>query len=320
MREIGGYIELDEYKLPMLHEEAISLNCARNALAYILRARQIKKIRIPKFLCDSVKEVCEREQVEISYYSIDMNFYPKDMELSEDEWLYLVNYYGQIENSKINLYLERYKRIIVDNVQAYFQMPLMGVDTIYTCRKFFGVADGAFLYTDKYLDEDLKTDESYERMRFLHGRYERSASEFYNEYSANNDMFSNEPIKQMSRLTKNLLHALAYEEIKDRRTENYKILHDALKDMNQLKLSILEGPFMYPLYCKNGKNIRKKLQEKKIYIPTLWPDVFEYCDISELEYDMADNILPLPVDQRYDKEDMHYIVEKIKRVLKDLCI
>ncbi len=42
MREIGGYIELDTYRLPMLHEGAIALNCGRNALAYLLRARRIK--------------------------------------------------------------------------------------------------------------------------------------------------------------------------------------------------------------------------------------------------------------------------------------
>ena len=44
MKEIGGYIELDKYELPMLHEGNIALNCGRNALAYIIRARNIKKI------------------------------------------------------------------------------------------------------------------------------------------------------------------------------------------------------------------------------------------------------------------------------------
>lgn len=31
----------------------------------------------------------------------------------------------------------------------------------------------------------------------------------------------------------------------------------------------------------------------------------------EKEYYMADNILPLPVDQRYDINDMQYIIEEI---------
>ena len=35
MKEIGGYIEFDTYHLPMLHDEAIALNCGRNDLAYL---------------------------------------------------------------------------------------------------------------------------------------------------------------------------------------------------------------------------------------------------------------------------------------------
>ena len=66
MTEIGGYIELDKYALPMLHEGAISLNCGRNCLAYLLRARKIKKILLPKFLCDSVSSVCGSGLVWIS--------------------------------------------------------------------------------------------------------------------------------------------------------------------------------------------------------------------------------------------------------------
>ena len=31
MQEFGGYIELDRYSLPLLHDGAIALNCARNA-------------------------------------------------------------------------------------------------------------------------------------------------------------------------------------------------------------------------------------------------------------------------------------------------
>ena len=61
MKEIGGYIELERFSLPMLHEGALALNSGRNALAYLIRARGIKKLLLPRFLCDSVPKVCERE-------------------------------------------------------------------------------------------------------------------------------------------------------------------------------------------------------------------------------------------------------------------
>ena len=72
---------------------------------------------------------------------------------------------------------------------------------------------------------------------------------------------------------------------------------------------------MYPFYISNGMLLRKKLQEKKIYIPILWPNVLQQCRENELEYDMACNILPLPVDQRYDYSEMDIIVSSIKQYL-----
>ena len=37
----------------------------------------------------------------------------------------------------------------------FYAKPIHGNDTFYTCRKFFGVPDGAYLYTDKLLDEEF---------------------------------------------------------------------------------------------------------------------------------------------------------------------
>ena len=88
MKEIGGYIELDTYYLPMLHEEAIALNCGRNCLAYLFRSRKIKKIKVPYFICNSIFDVCERENVEKIFYHIGMDFKPSaDLKLLDDEWL-----------------------------------------------------------------------------------------------------------------------------------------------------------------------------------------------------------------------------------------
>lgn len=316
MQEFGGYIELDRYSLPLLHDGAIALNCARNALAYLIKARQIKRILIPKFLCDSVQKVCEREGVQVKYYSINKDFLPVDVLLEPDEYLYIVNFYGQISNELLGEFVDKYQRVIVDNVQAYFQAPIPGVDTIYTCRKFFGVADGAFLYTDASLNYELETDESFDRMRFLLGRFERTASEFYSEYVSNNDLFESAPIKKMSKLTDNLLRAIQYEDVKRRRTENFRILHDTFYDVNKLDLTVPEGAFMYPLYIDGGAELRKKLQKKQIYIPTLWPDVFDVCEPSEIEYDMAANILPIPCDQRYCEESILNLIKIIKENIK----
>ena len=312
MREIGGYIELDSYCLPMLHEGALDLNCGRNALAYLIKARGIRRIWLPKFICDSVTQVCEREGVQYSFYHVGLDFLPVGVvHLGEGEWFYFVNYYSQFDNGRISEFVVKFKRVIVDNAQSYFQPPIQGVDTLYTCRKFFGVADGAFLYTDSRLDYDIPRDESFDRMHFLLGRFERTASEFYGEYAANNEFFATEPIKQMSRLTQNLLHGIDYEHTKKIREDNYKYLYNSFLSINHLKLSKMPGTFMYPLLLDNGEAIRKALQKLRIYVPTLWPNVLEWCNAEDAEYDMARNILPLPIDQRYGEAEMDCIVSEI---------
>lgn len=312
--EIGGYIELERNHLPMLHENAIKLNCGRNALACIVKAKGIKRLWMPRFNCDSCPEAVKKLGCEVEYYPVGWDFKPVLTDVASDEWVLVVNFYGQLDDAYLLSLCGRYN-IIIDNAQAYFRMPLSGVDTIYTCRKFFGVADGAMLYTDTVLEEELPQDESFERMHFLLGRFERTASEFYAEYAANNELFYNEEIKRMSKLTENLLRGIDYERVKKARTKNFSLLHEAFRGINRLELTVPEGAFMYPLYLENGAEIRKALQQKKIYIPTLWPDVFELCNESDTEYDMAKNILPLPVDQRYGAEEMDYL---IKEVLK--CI
>lgn len=315
MQEIGGYIELDTYRLPMLHEGALALNCGRNALAYLLRTRKIRRLWIPRFICDSVTGVCEREGVPCSLYGVGPDLLPaEEVSLKEGEWFYFVNYYSQFDNERIAEYVGRYGRVIVDQAQSYFQPPIPGVDTLYTCRKYFGVADGAFLYTDAKPDADLPLDESYDRMRFLLGRYERSASEFYAEYTANNHRFAAEPVKRMSKLTRNLLHGIDYEAVKRVREENFARYHRALKDRNGLELSSRPGTFMYPLLLEDGESVRRKLQERKIYIPTLWPGVFDLCAEKDTEYRLAKQILPLPIDQRYGAETIDRVLEEIRRV------
>lgn len=314
MREIGGYIELDSYRGKMLHEDGIRLNCGRCALEYIIKAHKICKILVPKFMCDSNDKVLQESGVKITYYNIGLNLKPILPKREKNEWLYLVNYYGQLTNEYIKSLGEN---IIVDNAQAYFQNPIEGLVTVYACRKFFGVSDGAILYSNKTI-EVSDQDESFHRMNYLLGRYERSASEFYDEYVENNELFANAKIKKMSKLTENLLRGIDYEFVKGRRTENFLYLHEKLSGINQLELISPVGPFMYPLLISNGEEVRKVLQKNKIYIPTLWPDVFGVCKEDELEFNLAKNILPLPIDQRYSVEEMNYMLDLIMKCVNEV--
>ena len=315
MKEIGGYIELDVAQGEEYHKNAIAVNSGRHALEYIIRAKKIRKLYIPYYLCASIRKLCEKCDCEYEFYRIKSDFSPDfNKKLAENEFLYIVNYYGQIENSKISEYKNVYKNIIVDNAQAFFQKPVENVETVYTCRKFFGVSDGGYVYTDAELNEKLETDVSYERIKYVLGRFELDAGTFYKEAAENNKIFESQKLKGMSRLTQNLLKGIDYSFVKNIRTQNFEYLHSKLKTINKLNLCIPQGAFMYPLYVDNGKELKKKLIENKIFVPTLWADTFDVAAKRSVCWMYAENIVPLPVDQRYDIEDMKTMVNLIGEI------
>lgn len=314
MKEIGGYFELEHFGGREYHEGLLGLNNGRNALLYLLKARRVKKLYIPRFLCDSVSNLCARYGYEFEYYEIGRDFLPVfTKSLNRDEYLYFVNFYGQISNETLIQWKEKFGNVIFDNIHAFFQLPVPGIDTIYSCRKFFGVPDGGYLSTDAVLDETLEQDVSRDRMKHILGRFEGCASDYHADFKANDHSFQQLPLRTMSELTRNILRAVDYEAVRERRNANYELLEHALGERNPLKLRRPDGPYAYPFYCENGMELKRRLAAEKIYVATLWPNVLEYE--GTLEKDYAENILPLPCDQRYGEEDMKRILNVINRYI-----
>lgn len=310
MKEIGGYFGLERFSGQAYHHDLVAVNSGRNALLYILQARQVKKLYIPRFLCDSISELCKREGYAYEEYQVNADFLPAfSKELGDGEYLYVVNYFGQLRNEQILALKAQYDRIILDNVQAFFQKPVPGIDTVYSCRKYFGVPDGGYAATDCRWSEELPKDISKDRMKHILGRFEENASAYYGDFQNNDEQFYELPLREMSALTENILRAVDYCAVQEKRNDNYAMLAQLLGSRNKLQLTAPEGPYCYPFYCENGMEIKRKLAAGKIFIPTLWPNVRNLE--GTLEKDYAENILQLPCDQRYGPEDMIRMVNEL---------
>lgn len=311
-KEIGGYIEFEYFHGEMLYNNGIRLDCGRSCLGYLIKSKQIKRLAMPSFMCDAVFDLCKDYGVTMDFYEVGYDFLPQNPLVYDEAYLYLCNYYGQLKEDIVNEYRNKFSRVIVDNSQAYFTKPVDDIDTLYTCRKFFGVPDGGILYTKSTLEVELEQSESHMHMGYLMGRFERTASEFYAESADNNDRFEGQSVKRMSKLTENILHGIDYIYIKERREENYNYLHEFFKERNRLNLVSPPGPYAYPLLVSDTNGVRQQLAREGIYIPVLWPNVTKEQDKSTVAYDLAMNILPLPCDQRYGLEEMEYLCKKIE--------
>lgn len=312
MKPIGGYFGLELSKGSEYHFDALKFNSGRNCFSYILKSKNYKKVYIPYFSCEVLLEPIKALGLTLEYYYIDESFEPLfNFETIKDEECFLyINYWGLKDD-----YIDRLKKIctnlIVDNVQSFFSKTA-GVDSFNSARKFFGVPDGGYCYTDKPVTENIETDFSGNKCSHLLLRASGLTEEGYEFFVKNEEHFSGEPLKYMSHLTSSILASVDYDKVAVKRKSNFNYLQQILGNYNELHCFKNGGyaPMSYPFYTADI-SLRKKLIENKIFTPVYWQSVLDLVKPECLEYGYVQNLIHLPVDQRYDKEDLDRICKII---------
>ncbi len=313
MDAIGGYFSLELPLCEEYHKNAIRLNTGRNCLEYILRARGYKKVYIPYYTCEVILEPFKKLNIPYEFYHIDIHLEIRDrFKLKADEALLYTNYFGLKQRYVEHLAEKTGSRLIVDNTQAFYAKPIQGIDSFYTCRKFFGVADGAYLYMDKLLEDEFVQDESYDRMAHLLKRIDLSAEQGFADFRKVDDGLDNQPIRKMSKLSQRIMQSIDYEAAAKKRRENYQMLHEVLEKDNKLVLSLEDDavPMVYP-FLAPIKGLREILIDNKVFVARYWPNVLDWTNEKDIENHLAYQMQPLPIDQRYGREDMERILKII---------
>jgi hypothetical protein len=298
MKEIGGYFELDgtHGKLPWI--PTVTLNSARNALRYILRAHGVKEIFVPRYTCQVVFDAIAAENCQIHLYEINENLSPAQ-QFPAQAFILANNYFG-ICGRNIDALESLYPNLIVDDAQSFYARP-RGLASFSSPRKFFGLPDGGLAFLKKHLDEEFEIDTSYERCAHLLKRVDVNAQSAYADFCKNDKALENAEIKTMSKLTERILSMQDFNWARKRRLENFSFLHKTLGPENRLRINLAKDdvPMVYPFLCEND-GLREKLISKKIFVARYWPN----CVWNQ-------NLLALPIDQRYDITDMKIILEAI---------
>lgn len=314
MKAIGGYFEFEFRKGEHYHKNTVMLSTARQCLEYILRARKYKKINIPYYTCDALLEPIKKLNIEYEFYHIDSNLDPIfNRILANNEALLYTNYFGLKQNTVL-LLSKRYRNLIIDNAQSFFDRPIKNIDTFYSARKFFGVPDGAYLYTDCHLEKTFSTYIPTSSTRHLLGRLVHSAEMHYNDFQNSEQTFSHMEIHKISTLSECILKSLDYQQIIQRRRENYMLLYHKLDALNKIDFDISstdDVPMIYPFWS-NKTNLRQILISHRIFVPQYWKCVADWANPTQgIEVELSEKLYPIPIDQRYDKEDMNYIIDHI---------
>ena len=326
MKEYGGCLHFETgCGMEYYHEFAdhkVDVDSGRSALQYIIDNFDFKRIWMPIYNCPLVhKRIREMSDIEICWYNINENFFPSidfNEFMSGDVMLW-INYCGVMPSALIDTIAEIEKEtpasVIIDNIPAYFAPPRMNVLNIYSCRKFLGVPDGGHVIGSGIKMIDLPVYSTASNYLYLLEAIEKGSDAVYIDYQKSEKRFSvSNTAYGMPKLTSRILKGIDYGRIIEVRKNNFESLHKILESSNRLILDTdTITPLVYP-YLASSKPLRSNLLDKKIFISRFWKHVLTNDKANAFEKDLAEYLIPLPIDQRYNIKDMYHLAEMVLKL------
>lgn len=319
--EIGSFLEL---QLPKGREwykgetDIARLNTGRMGIWHAFRVTGCKRIWIPIYQCDSIRETFEKKGVEMCFYHQDKHFNPIEIKATDEDAVLLVNYYGIMSSLRMAELAKPYKHPIVDCAQAFFCKPIENALMVYSCRKFVGAPDGAYVVgkdAHKCVDEYPQCYSS-DTAAFLLKRMEYGCEgKGYEARSLNEHRIDAEDCMRMSKLTYKLMDAEDYDYNRKKRQENFSYAHELFGSINKIDPTRYKDdetiPMVYPLVVEDDE-LLPRLQAAKHFQGHWWSYICEEQPSDSFEHWMSRYVIPITIDQRYGKEELNYLSGIIK--------
>lgn len=325
------------------------LSTGRSAIRFVIKSilernpSIVKRVLLPPFTCHTVIEPFIKAGFEIHYYNVDRSLNSSIDSLLETSIAKKVSillfhrYYGfnTIIGEIIKLDELRKRGIIIleDCTQClYSNFEKKYADyTFGSTRKWSGTPDGGFAVcaTGRFTDKPTQFDDNLEKIKIVasfnkykylfEGKGEKSL--YLKQFRDAEDIIDEQKgwyaIGEMSaKLQSNLDIAelsikrqLNFETLLINFPNSYKI--DTL--FNKLDIGVV--PLYFPIIVKDRTSLQQFFFKKAIYVPVVWPKPrCQTLVCEEAEY-LYEHLLCIPVDQRYDKDDMMRVISVIKDYL-----
>jgi hypothetical protein len=315
MRTIGGFLPLE---LPAgtgsYHERAVALASGRACWHRILQHLRPRKALVPFFVCDAVLQPLSAAGVECEFYAIDDSLMPDPpRQPGKDEVLLAVNYFGLFSPAMQTLTRLLGAQAVVDDTQAFFRTGDRMSWSFNSARKFFGVPDGAYLYGPDRADGPYPPSETGDGTHLV-SRIDCNDGLALQQYRQHEARISID-VRAMSALSARLLAAVDFDAVRSVRRRNFAVLQARLGSSNQLAASLGDAPedvpMCYPFLPKTSAD-RGALAQQGLFIPQFWPEIAARTHSGfTRERELADRLLPLPVDQRYGPDDMALLCDRL---------
>lgn len=330
------------------YSDFIWLSTGRSAINFLIKTieerkfNKDKRILLPSFTCDTVIKPFIDAKYRISYYNVDTSLNVKSSEIIKEVLnnnigiVYIHRYFGfdTITNdTDLYEYLHNNGIIIIEDCTQCLFSNLSNIRADYilgSIRKWSGVPDGGFAVCkeghftnkpfkyDKIL-ESAKLKASYAKYKYL---FENIGNkfDFLEDYKKAEDILDNQQdIYCICEMSIKIHNSLDIGELIRKRRNNFVSLlehfpkrDDILPLFKSLPINVV--PLYFPLIVENRKSTQEVLVNNRIYAPVVWPKNDYLFSISETVNFLYEHLLCVPIDQRYDEEDMLRIIRVIKTI------
>lgn len=347
--EIGSIFEIDPKnifvqgsttipKLPIEQKNnyiPYYFNTGRSAIEFLLsrlRHEGYKKVYLPSFLCDSVRDAAIRAGMKIEYYKIntDLSIDLSTIELTKNCIFYVVQFFGNRLSDKAIKYINALKsssNIVIEDITLCLladDYVGFGDYIVGSLRKWLPITDGGILLTKTeipdFLPESACNDYTtyYLTAQILKYEYlkktvrDNSYKKIFMGYSkvAMASLFSDYTIRKMSIISMDLLKGFDFINIREKRIKNYDSLRDLLRDVPQVKVLVERVGNMSPLgmviLVEKRNELLEFLISKGIYCNIHWKSNLSTKHYDDSEF-LASHCITIPCDQRYGEKEMIYI-------------
>lgn len=323
--------------------ELTYLRTGREALMYVscnCKPGKEAVILCPTYCCWSMTAPFEFTGWTVVYYRLK-----EDLTIDEDylegllrgcrpDAILTMNFYGSAStDSAIAIIKEHNEKITVieDFSHCTFCLDKIfneQVDFYVTSiRKSIGVCDGALVLSKKltnrdYIDREapsfgeLRLGAQRQKGRYAFTKTNEDKEVFLSELRYGEEMINKlDCVHPISDISKRQLETVNGDEFAFARRENmkhlWKLLREKLEMVPGLERCFEGAPFSLPILVKNRDEVQQQLAKKGVYAPVLWPICEEARAICPVSTRMADEMLSIPIDQRYNYDD----IEDIARII-----
>lgn len=306
----------------------------RSALKAVTRILGSGSILLPEYICESVVSCFPPDRVLFYRLKNNLEIDAGDLLSKINETtaaVYLMHYFGSVQPQDTLSLIRAEKEktgflIIEDTTHSLFsQIRTVGDYCVASLRKWFAIPNGGVLYSGKSeclssydeLPRSTDNDKAYAMMlKTLHLNGQLDCETAYRDiFSACEKKLDRQTeIKKISCFSEFLLSCHDAYDMAEKRKSNLRLLKSGLRNIEIWQLcafSTDDCPFVFPIRVPDRDDFRRYLAEHHIYCAVHWP--FDGCarEKRPLAIALSNDMISLPVDQRYGEKEIGYLASVI---------